>query len=165
MEHFVTDPEQADVRPRRRMRRRTKWVLAAAVVLLVPIGLVTGYGVYLSHVVSSNIHHDNLLPPSIPGGPVPADGPSAGAAAAAAPQPVQGKGLNVLLVGSNAGPGRVGGRSDVIMLLHIPEGRSKVQLVHFPRDLYVSIPGHGMDKITRRTPTAARRCLSRRCRP
>ena len=33
------------------------------------------------------------------------------------------------------------------MLVHVPEDRHDVTLIHFPRDLYVDIPGHGKDKI------------------
>jgi len=137
------------------MRWRTKWVLAVALVLFVaPIALVTGYGVYLSHVVTSNVQHDNLLPllpadadadADAAAAPAPAAAP--GVAPAPGAQPVTGKGMNFLLLGSDAGPGREGGRSDVIMLVHVPEDRSRVQLIHFPRDLYVSIPGRGKDKI------------------
>ena len=112
-----------------------------------PVAFVTGYGVYLSHLVTSNVHHGNLLP-RFPSDQPATDGPAAGVAGgAAAPQPVSGKGMNFLLLGSDAGPGREGGRADVIMLGHIPEDRSKIQLIHFPRDLYVSIPGRGKDKI------------------
>jgi LCP family protein required for cell wall assembly len=60
---------------------------------------------------------------------------------------VTGKGLNFLLIGSDAGPDRFGGRADVIMLVHVPEDRHNVTFVHFPRDLYVDIPGRGKDKI------------------
>ena len=31
--------------------------------------------------------------------------------------------------------------------MHVNKDRTKVHLVHFPRDLYVPIPGHGKDKI------------------
>jgi LCP family protein required for cell wall assembly len=39
------------------------------------------------------------------------------------------------------------GRSDVIILIHVSSDRKKVYLVHFPRDMYVEVPGHGKDKI------------------
>lgn len=38
------------------------------------------------------------------------------------------------------------GRTDTIMLLHIPT-TGQAQLISIPRDSYVSIPGYGMDKI------------------
>jgi LCP family protein required for cell wall assembly len=60
---------------------------------------------------------------------------------------VTGSGLNFLFIGSDAGPDRVGGRADVILLAHIPEDRHNVTLIHFPRDLYVDIPGRAKDKI------------------
>ena len=33
------------------------------------------------------------------------------------------------------------------MLVHIPADGKTVNMIHFPRDLYVDIPGHGKDKI------------------
>jgi len=84
LDHLVSEPETDEPPRRRRMRGRTKWVLAVALVLFVaPIALVTGYGVYLSHVVSSNVQHDNLLPL------LPAD-------AAAAPAPGVAPGVHLL---------------------------------------------------------------------
>jgi LCP family protein required for cell wall assembly len=40
-----------------------------------------------------------------------------------------------------------GGRSDTIMLLHIPSNGTRPTLVSIPRDSYVPIPGHGDNKI------------------
>jgi LCP family protein required for cell wall assembly len=40
-----------------------------------------------------------------------------------------------------------GERSDTIILLHIDPRREEAVVVHFPRDLRVTIPGHGPDKI------------------
>ena len=126
--------------------RRRRWVLVAAILLfVVPVAALAGYTGYLSHIVTSNVRTSDLLPALTPdqlkGAP--------GAAATPTPgeTPVTGKGLNFLFIGSDAGPGREGGRSDVIMLAHIPEDRHNVTLVHFPRDLYVDIPGHGKNKI------------------
>jgi LCP family protein required for cell wall assembly len=46
------------------------------------------------------------------------------------------------------GTGRaVGNRTDTIMLLHVPSGGGPTVLVSVPRDSYVSIPGHGKNKI------------------
>ena len=59
--------------------------------------------------------------------------------------PVTGKGLNCLCIGSDAGPDRVGGRADVIILAHIAEDRHNVTLIHFPRDRYVDIPEEVLD--------------------
>ena len=38
-------------------------------------------------------------------------------------------------------------RSDTIMLVHSDPSRQKAVILSFPRDLWVDIPGHGMDKI------------------
>jgi LCP family protein required for cell wall assembly len=40
-----------------------------------------------------------------------------------------------------------GQRTDTIMLLHVPAGGGPTVLVSVPRDSYVSIPGHGKNKI------------------
>ena len=40
-----------------------------------------------------------------------------------------------------------GERSDTIILMHIDPKKEKAVVIHFPRDLRVEIPGHGLDKI------------------
>lgn len=40
-----------------------------------------------------------------------------------------------------------GGRTDTILLLHVPAGRGPSVLLSVPRDSYVEIPGHGRNKI------------------
>ncbi|MBC3186829.1 LCP family protein [Corynebacterium sp. zg-331] len=69
-------------------------------------------------------------------------------------------GTNWLLVGSDSRQGlseedvaRLGtggdigvGRTDTVMLLHIPRG-GKATLVSLPRDSYVAVPGYSMDKL------------------
>jgi LCP family protein required for cell wall assembly len=68
---------------------------------------------------------------------------------------------NVLLLGSDSRAGLSpeqqaafgteesveGQRSDTIILMHIDPAREKAVVIHFPRDLRVRIPGHGLDKI------------------
>lgn len=61
---------------------------------------------------------------------------------------------NWLLLGSDRrdpgdpGFGKISGeRADTIMLAHLPADRRKAYLVSFPRDAWVTIPGHGKDKI------------------
>lgn len=41
----------------------------------------------------------------------------------------------------------VGVNTDTMMLVHIPAGHQSVQVVSLPRDSWVNIPGHGMNKI------------------
>jgi len=68
---------------------------------------------------------------------------------------------NVLLLGSDTRAGLSpeeqvqfgseetveGERSDTIILMHIDPKKEKAVVIHFPRDLRVEIPGHGLDKI------------------
>lgn len=109
--------------------------------MLVSLALLIGVGVgayllFLDRTVAHNVTRESLLPPSAgPGG------------AASAQEVAQGPGVNILLVGSDARPGETFSRSDVIVLMHITEDRKKVYLIHFPRDMYVGIPGHGKNKI------------------
>jgi LCP family protein required for cell wall assembly len=60
---------------------------------------------------------------------------------------VSGAGENYLVIGSDARAGETFSRSDVIILAHVTEKKDKVYLIHFPRDLYVDIPGRSKDKI------------------
>ena len=96
-----------------------------------------GYLTWLNKIVSDNVKQEQLLP-DVPG--------PTSSAGDAVQQPV-GNGTNYLLIGGDAGPDRVGVRSDVMVLVHVPEDRSNVTLIHFPRDLYVSIPGNGKNKL------------------
>jgi len=41
----------------------------------------------------------------------------------------------------------VGENTDTMMLVHIPANRQSIQVVSLPRDSWVNIPGHGMNKI------------------
>jgi LCP family protein required for cell wall assembly len=78
-----------------------------------------------------------------------------------------GKGLNVLIIGSDSRAGLTraqenelhvghdaGQRSDTMILLHIPASGGKADMVSLPRDSYVTIPAHCPDG----NPPAAGRC-------
>lgn len=129
---------------------RTRHIVAviALVLLILIAGTSLFYVGYLHETLVSNIKHDALLPTPSSGETAPLT-PSSGGS-----QPVESplaKGaLNILLIGSdvrtNASSSAIG-RSDVIILAHISSDHRKVYLVHFPRDMYVEIPGHGKDKI------------------
>lgn len=55
-----------------------------------------------------------------------------------------GQALNFLIIGSDSRDLSVErGRSDVIVLMHVSSERDRVDLVHFPRDLFVPIAGTG----------------------
>jgi LCP family protein required for cell wall assembly len=53
---------------------------------------------------------------------------------------------NILVLGSDWRPNS-GYRTDVIMLVSLNPGKGTVSIISFPRDLYVQIPGVGMDRI------------------
>ena len=70
--------------------------------------------------------------------------------------------MNVLMVGSDSrentsgyiadatgkgDEGTTGQRSDTIMILHVDPTQQKAAIMSIPRDLYVSIPGNGKDKV------------------
>ncbi|WP_420174355.1 LCP family protein [Luteococcus sp. OSA5] len=57
-----------------------------------------------------------------------------------------GNSLNFLVVGTDNGSDGAN-RSDVIVLAHVSGDRKRVDLIHVPRDLYVTIPGSGKNKI------------------
>jgi polyisoprenyl-teichoic acid--peptidoglycan teichoic acid transferase len=57
--------------------------------------------------------------------------------------------LNYVLLGSDSrDPGNEGnGRSDTMILVHLNAKRTKAYITSFPRDMYVTIPGYGKNKI------------------
>lgn len=63
--------------------------------------------------------------------------------------------VNILLMGSDSRGSMgnlrdndpTGQRSDTLMLMHIPPDRENVYVMSIMRDLWVEIPGHGMNKI------------------
>lgn len=121
--------------PDRPQRSRTR---KALLVLLVLVGLIVGglagFAFLLARTVEGNVSRELTLPSQ---GPVDEAG---------VPVP-RGAGDNILLIGADARPGDTFSRSDVMVLVHLPEDRSAVQLIHFPRDLFVPIPGHGKNKL------------------
>jgi LCP family protein required for cell wall assembly len=52
-----------------------------------------------------------------------------------------------LVLGSDVRPGGSDGRSDSIMLVRVDPGRNRIAQLSIPRDLRVTIPGHGDDRI------------------
>lgn len=78
-------------------------------------------------------------------------------------RPANSPGYDYVLVGSDSRQGMTaaqvkllntgsaqdvaGGRTDSIILVHVPSGAGKPALISLPRDSYVPIPGHGYNKI------------------
>lgn len=144
----IYDPEEAD---RQGRKRRSRWILGGTAVLLILALVVAGsYLFLLQRAYSDNVTHFPAADSENPSGdavfPPEEDRPEATDA------------TNILLLGSDDGGGsgeaedlpRVpgGGRSDTMMLVHIPEDRDSVQVISIPRDLWVEIPrGYGWHKV------------------
>lgn len=110
-------------------------VSTVLILLVLTVGTAVTYLALLNQTFTTNVKHEALLPTPSAGETSPVEDPSAKGA------------LNILLIGSDSKTSVANGRSDVIILMHITSDRKKVYLVHFPRDMYVDVPGHGKDKI------------------
>lgn len=155
-DHGAEEDETTGAVTTRKRRRIRIAVIAAAVVVVLVGGTAAGYVLYLNHILNRNITHEALVPK--PGDPlVDSDGNAItgedGEAVTATPPPERdpdaGDALNFLVIGSDSRDLSVDrGRADVIMLMHVSSDRESVHLVHFPRDLFVEIPGQSrMNKI------------------
>lgn len=134
----ATSEYAAAAKPGRR-KKKVGWVkvtvLSVLSMILVVVLAGVGFAIYLNHVLSSNLTHGPALPSST-----------------VTPAADAGNSQNILLIGSDTRSGTVAdtrqnARSDVIQLVHINAGHKAAQVISFPRDLYVSIPGHGKGKI------------------
>ncbi|SDG09706.1 LCP family protein [Klenkia brasiliensis] len=140
----ATDRPGTD-RPAGRPGSRRAVVAARAVAAVVSLVLVatSGWGWYLARVAEASINRTDAIPGSGNEDTV-----------------ATGEAMNLLLVGNdsrvnlsedqlvelNAGEDS-GTNTDTMILVHIPADGSKASFVSFPRDSYVSIPGHGQDKL------------------
>lgn len=148
LEQFPEEGAAASAPPAR--NRRGRRVLAIVLtLLLVPLLAVGGYLWFLSNKIN-DIVQDDLLGVD---NPIAVDGTDGGSTGTSGSKGSQGKPLvtgmgdNYLIIGSDARPGDTFSRSDVIIVAHVTKAKDKVYLIHFPRDLYVDIPGRGKDKI------------------
>jgi len=121
-------------RPPRKRRRAVRWIAGILIVLLL---LVVGWGIAGYFALRHGVAQANeRLPKS--------------AEAALAPQngSLLSNPTNILLLGTDSGPGRDGpGRSDSIVLVHTDPDHHTISMLSIPRDLRVDIPGQGPDKI------------------
>lgn len=125
---------------RNRSQRMSRWrVLALALGGLFAVALILAgaAGLYLNAVRASfdeNVNRaDGLLP--APSAAAPHAGPGTDA-------------QNWIVMGTDTrDASRERGRSDALMLVHIPADRSDVYVISYPRDMWVPIPGHGSAKI------------------
>lgn len=119
--------------PTTRKRGFLTWFFASVgvlVVLAVAVGLF--YDWRVRSMVDQVGRSDTLLPAE--DDRLPSDAAGAGA-------------LNFALMGSDARSDDERGRSDVLMLAHVPPSRDRVYLISFPRDMWVDIPDRGYAKI------------------
>lgn len=136
-----SDWEDADSPAPRARRGRRAALIGLGVVAALVLGVGVVVGLYLNSMRSA---YDKVTTVSISRGPSDGDRPVA----------EDGTGRNILLLGSDkrseedaAAEGVTGQRSDVMMLVHIPDDNSAAYITSFPRDLYVDIPGYGKDRI------------------
>ncbi len=126
------DEEPRPSREARRAKRRPmrKWlILLIGLITLLVVGV--GFYVIQALLALTSIDRDETFMPTYENRP-----PEAPASA----------GMNFVLMGSDS-RGADRGRSDTLIVAHLSGDRSKVYLISFPRDMYVSIPGHGKNKI------------------
>ena len=105
--------------------------------------ILAGSGVYLyqiDHSVNANINRGIDLP---------TEWGSSTAEARPVKSPEAAEALDYVLIGSDEGDPSLDrdGRSDSIMLVHLNQKRNQAYIISFPRDMYVTIPGHGKNKI------------------
>jgi LCP family protein required for cell wall assembly len=126
-------------------------IVAAALSLLVLVGSGWAWATYRSF--NANIKRVQLSTHS-----------------SAAAKNIDGSAQNILIVGNDdrdtatnaelaqLGTTRDGGsyNTDTMMLLHVPADGSKATVISFPRDSYVPIPGHGMNKLNSAYPDGVR---------
>lgn len=135
---YAATPAEPDVvdEPDKKRGGCLKVGLLSLLAMVVVIALAAGgFALYLNHVLDSNLKHKSGMLPV--GGNQPTRQPEAGNA------------QNILLIGTDSREKNLqdASRSDVIQLVHIASDKKSIQIVHFPRDLFVAIPGHGKNKI------------------
>jgi LCP family protein required for cell wall assembly len=143
---FGSDPEPTGTEPAGAPRRaheaparkRIRWGRIALIVFAVLFATMAAaigyYGIKLNNSVSS-ISRDSSLMPT--GSRPPSASPTTNTTYTA---------MNILMIGSDS-RGSDQGRSDTFIILHVSADRKSVYLVSFPRDMWVTIPGYGLNKI------------------
>jgi LCP family protein required for cell wall assembly len=128
-------PDDDSGTPKRR-RLLPKILIGVAVLLVAAIGAGVLYAATIDRSLTKNLNRGVQLP--------------ADESSARPPKEAQETGtLNYVLLGSDSrDPGNEGnGRSDTILVVHLNAKRNKAYIVSFPRDMYVSVPGYGKNKI------------------
>ena len=127
--------------------RRTGWrrwlrpkPIALGLVVLICLGLVGSVATYFW--LDSKLTRKNVLD-NYSGRPAQGDGTTWLITGSDSRQGLTNKEIRKFSTGFDIG----GGRSDTIMVVHIPSGGGKPLLMSIPRDSYVPIPGYGSNKI------------------
>ena len=128
-------PDDNGGTPKRR-RLLPKILIGVAVLLVAAIGAGLLYAATIDRSLTKNLNRGVELP--------------ADESSLRPPKEAQETGtLNYVLLGSDSrDPGNEGnGRSDTILVVHLNAKRNKAYIVSFPRDMYVTVPGYGQNKI------------------
>lgn len=136
-------PDAPDSGPRDQARRR--WLpivlIAVAVVLVGTLGAGFIYASSVDRSVNQNLRREPVLPAETPTAKGTKPRPKKSTTSSA------GEAMNYVLIGSDVANGGVS-RSDALMVLHLAGDRRSAYLISFPRDLWVTIPGYGRNKIS-----------------
>lgn len=128
-------PDDDGGTPKRR-RLLPKILIGVAVLLVAAIGAGVLYAATIDRSLTKNLTRGVELP--------------ADESSIRPPKEAQETGtLNYVLLGSDSrDPGNEGnGRSDTILVVHLNAKRNKAYIISFPRDMYVTVPGYGKNKI------------------
>ncbi len=129
-------PEQAaseETVTRTKKRSRRAFAIMAGLlglVLLVIAGFVVSY-LKAANDALNDMHREQMLPQTT---------------RPTSPKTTTNDPLNMLIMGSDS-RGSDQGRSDVLIMVHIPTDRKQIYLISLPRDTWVNVPGHGEAKI------------------
>jgi len=139
---FRGEDDDAPKEQRRKKRMRDRWVLLSVigvlVVALVAVGAVLGYyGKATKDALDSVTREPTLMPTNTENRPSPVPTKTGES------KPP----LNFVLMGTDSRNPDERGRSDVLMVMHIPGDRQDAYLISFPRDYWVDVPGYGNAKI------------------
>jgi len=128
-------PDDGASAPKKR-RLLPKILIGVAVLLVAAMGAGLLYAATIDRSLTKNLNRGVELPADESSLRPPKDAQETGA-------------LNYVLLGSDSrDPGNEGnGRSDTILVVHLNAKRNKAYVISFPRDMYVTVPGYGKNKI------------------
>jgi LCP family protein required for cell wall assembly len=130
----VAVDEEFEPRRSATFRMRLGFAVAGAIIVLSMAGATVGIGLVQVHHVATVLRDEGHTEPFRRGTITP---------------PPAGKPQTLLLVGSDRryGEGRRDARSDTLMLIRLDPKANATTVLSIPRDLRVTIPGHGIAKI------------------